>query len=60
MNNDDEKNRQIAELEQIVKETEARLNQAKAMLGQVSNVSTQYVSMSSTPDRVVIGTFTGE
>lgn len=60
MNNMDDKSQQIAELEQIVKEAEARLNQAKAMLTQVAGASQPYVSVVGQAEKIVLGTFTGE
>ena len=54
------KDQQIAELEQLVKETEARLNQAKNMLSQVAGSSQPYATLSSQPERLVLGTFSGE
>jgi len=60
MNNTDDKSQQIAELEQIVKEAEARLNQARAMLTQVAGASQPYVSVAGQAEKIVLGTFTGE
>ena len=60
MNNSDDKSQQIAELEQIVKEAEARLNQARAMLTQVAGASQPYVSVAGQAEKVVLGEFTGE
>lgn len=60
MNNTDDKSQQIAELEQIVKEAEARLNQARAMLAQVAGASQPYVSVAGQAEKVVLGEFTGE
>ena len=60
MNNTDNKSQQIAELEQIVKEAEARLNQARAMLAQVAGASQPYVSVAGQAEKVVLGEFTGE
>lgn len=60
MNNTDDKSQQIAELEQIVKEAEARLNQARAMLTQVAGASQPYVSVAGQAEKVVLGEFTGE
>jgi hypothetical protein len=60
MHNSDDKSQQIAELEQIVKEAEARLNQAKAMLNQVAGASQPYVSVVGQAEKIVLGEFTGE
>lgn len=60
MDNTDNKSQQIAELEQIVKEAEARLNQARAMLTQVAGASQPYVSVAGQAEKVVLGEFTGE
>jgi hypothetical protein len=60
MNNTDDKSQQIAELEQIVKEAEARLNQARAMLNQVAGASQPYVSVAGQAEKIVLGEFTGE
>lgn len=60
MNNSDDKSQQIAELEQIVKEAEARLNQARSMLTQVAGASQPYVSLAGQAEKVVLGEFTGE
>ena len=60
MSNSDDKSQQIAELEQIVKEAEARLNQARAMLAQVAGASQPYVSVAGQAEKVVLGEFTGE
>jgi hypothetical protein len=60
MNNSDDKSQQIAELEQIVKEAEARLNQARAMLAQVAGATQPYVSVAGQAEKVVLGEFTGE
>lgn len=59
---EEDRMKQIAELEKIVKDAEARLTQAKAMLNQVSggSATTQYVSLESRADRIVHGTFSGE
>jgi len=57
---EDNKQQQIEELEEIVKEAEARLSQAKSMLEQVAGSSHPYVSLESQPERVIIGTFNGE
>ncbi len=57
---EDNKQQQIEELEEIVKEAEARLSQAKSMLEQVAGSSHPYVSLESKPERVIIGTFDGE
>jgi hypothetical protein len=59
---EDDRKQQIAELEKIVKDAEARLTQARAMLNQVSGgtANTQYVSLESRADRIVHGTFSGE
>jgi hypothetical protein len=60
MNNSDDKSQQIDELEQIVKEAEARLNQARAMLAQVAGATQPYVSVAGQAEKVVLGEFTGE
>jgi hypothetical protein len=62
MNTDLDRSQQIEELEKIVKDAEARLMQAKAMLNQVAGTTanTQYVSLESRADRIVHGTFSGE
>jgi hypothetical protein len=60
MTSDDIKRQQIEELEQIVKEAESRLIQAKSMLSQVAGASNPYVSLASGPEKVIIGTFNGE
>ena len=60
MSNSDDKSQQIAELEQIVKEAEARLNQARAMLAQVAGASQPYVSVAGQAEKVVLGEFNGE
>lgn len=60
MSNSDDKSQQIAELEQIVKEAEARLNQARAMLTQVAGASQPYVSVAGQAEKVVLGEFNGE
>lgn len=60
MHNSDDKSQQIAELEQIVKEAEARLNQARAMLAQVAGASQPYVSVAGQAEKIVLGEFTGE
>jgi hypothetical protein len=60
MHNSDDKSQQIAELEQIVKEAEARLNQARAMLTQVAGVSQPYVNLTGQAEKIVLGEFTGE
>lgn len=60
MHNSDDKSQQIAELEQIVKEAEARLNQARAMLTQVAGASQPYTSVAGQAEKIVLGEFTGE
>lgn len=60
MSNSEDKSQQIAELEQIVKEAEARLNQARAMLTQVAGASQPYTSVLGQAEKVVLGEFTGE
>ena len=60
MSTSEDKQQQIEELEQMVQDLEARLTQAKSMLNQVAGASQPYTTLSSQPDRVILGTFSGE